>query len=73
MTTYDFNLTLDDREIIALENLLKYVLETYSDNDAVRSKATLLVSQSACEDMLVKVKNSWGNLSLRSSSSFCDE
>lgn len=73
MTTYDFTLRLDDCEIIALENLLKYVLDRYSNDEQVSKSAVLAgVNQLPCENMLKKVKDSWKTASMTSTSSFCD-
>lgn len=60
MATYSFTLTLEDSEIIALESLLKYVIGAYGDTESNKSKLNLLISQKACEDILLKVKMSWG-------------
>jgi len=73
MTTYDYTLRLNDSEIIALENLLKYILETYSDDEDIRKKAVMGgVNKAPCETMLGKIKDSWKTASMTSTSSACD-
>ena len=72
MTTYDFTLRLDDCEIIALENLLKYVLDSYSEDEQVRNNAVMGgVGQLTCENILKKIKESWKTASMMSTSSAC--
>jgi hypothetical protein len=72
MTTYDYTLRLDDCEIIALENLLKYVLDSYSDDEQTRKSAVMAgVNKLPCENMLKKIKDSWKTASMMSTSSAC--
>jgi hypothetical protein len=74
MTTYDFTLRLDDCEIIALENLLKYVMESRSEDDEVRKNAVMAgVGQLPCENMLKKIKESWKSATMTSTSSFVEQ
>ena len=74
MTTYDYTLRLNDCEIIALENLLKYILETYSDDEEVRKNAVMGgVGKLPCETMLGKIKDSWKSASMTSTSSFVEQ
>jgi len=74
MTTYDFTLRLDDCEIIALENLLKYVMESRSEDEEVRKNAVMAgVGQLACENMLKKIRESWKSATLMSTSSFVEQ
>jgi hypothetical protein len=46
------------------------VIGAYGDTESNKSKLNLLISQKACEDILLKVKMSWGNLNPRSESNF---
>jgi hypothetical protein len=72
MTTCDYTLNLDDSEIIALENLLKYVLDSYSDDEQIRKNAVMArVNQEPCENILRKIKDSWKTISAMSTSSAC--
>ena len=72
MTTYDYTLRLDDCEIIALENLLKYVLDSYSEDEQIRNNAVMGgVGQLPCENILKKIKESWKTASMMSTSSAC--
>ena len=74
MTTYDYTLRLNDCEIIALENLLKYIVETYSDDEEVRKNAVMGgVGKLSCETMLGKVKDRWKSASMTSTSSFVEQ
>lgn len=74
MTTYDYTLRLNDCEIIALENLLNYILETYSDDEDTRKNAVMGgVNKLPCETMLVKIKDSWKSASMTSTSSFVEQ
>jgi hypothetical protein len=74
MTTFDYTLTLNDCEIIALENLLKYILETYSDDEGIRKNAVMGgVGKLPCETMLRKVKDRWKSASMTSTSSFVEQ
>jgi len=74
MTTYDYTLRLNDCEIIALENLLKYILETYSEDEDIRKNAVMGgVNKLPCETMLEKIKESWKSASMTSTSSFVEQ
>ena len=47
---------LDDCEIIALENLLKYVMNSRSEDDEVRKNAVMArVGQLPCENIFKKI------------------
>jgi hypothetical protein len=74
MTTYDFTIRLNDSEIIALENLLKYVLDVYSDDEEVKRNAVMGgVGKMACQTTLAKIKDSWKTATLMSTSSFVEQ
>lgn len=74
MTTYDFTIRLNDSEIIALENLLKYVMDSRSEDEEVRKNAVMAgVGQLPCENILKKIKESWKSATMMSTSSFVEQ
>lgn len=74
MTTYDFTIRLNDSEIIALENLLKYVIDSRSEDEAVRNSAVMAgVGKLPVENILAKIKDSWKTATMMSTSSFVEQ
>jgi hypothetical protein len=73
MTTYDFTLRLNDSEIIALENLLKYILDSFSEDENTRNNAVMSgVNQLPCKNILRKIEDSYKTASMQSTSSACN-
>lgn len=73
MTTYAFTITIDDGELIMLENLLKERIEHYRNTDPTFKRLSDEGKWGREESVLNKLKESFKTAVMTSTSSFCWE
>ena len=71
MTTYAFTITIDDGELIMLENLLKETVEHYRNTNPTFKRLSDEGKLGREESVLKKLRESVKTATMTSTSSFC--
>jgi hypothetical protein len=71
MTTYQYTITLDDSELIMLENLLKDTVSHYRETNKIFKELSDEGKFGCEEQVLQKLKDSFTTSVMMSTSTFC--